>query len=600
MAPTPEITSTCAHPVKEPHPSLQQDLSSIHRIAHMQSQNGRKLSKRSFFLSAIVGVLESLAIFTLIPLTDALVNGTPIRWWLWALAGIAVLSSIVRFFDTLISYNTALDFIRTAHTIIGDKLATLPLGWFESSRTGGLSRLVTSRFMAAGQALAHTRGTLIRDGAAIITLLVGAWFWNARLGLTLTLIAPLALGVMRLSAWIRAKATDRTLPPSKELSSRIVEFAHSQPALRAAGRSEHFAPLENAMETEHRARVRELWLSTLAIVLNGMVVQFFIVAFITVASTLALNGSLSPLQTIAIIGITLRFTRTLDQIGQSILGMDEARVAIAEAAAIANHPSLSEPAKPLSGDGTGSVELREVTFGYGERPVLSDVSFLARPGTVTAIVGPSGSGKTTIARLISRFWDVDSGEVLVDGVDIRQLGTEQLMSRLSMVFQDVYLFDDTLIANIRVGRPDASDEDIYHAAELAGVTDIALRLGWDTPVGEGGRLLSGGERQRISLARALLKQAPIVLFDEATSALDAENEANVLAALEALRSRSTFIVIAHKLDTIRNADQIVVLDGEGSVSQVGTHEQLRDRPGIYQGFLARREAARGWALGTQS
>lgn len=154
----------------------------------------------------------------------------------------------------------------------------------------------------------------------------------------------------------------------------------------------------------------------------------------------------------------------------------------------------------------------------------------------------------------------------------------------------------TSISNIRVGRPDASDEDVYRAAELAGVTSIAERLGWETPVGEGGRLLSGGERQRVSVARALLKQAPIVLFDEATSALDAENEANILAAMDQLRSESTFIVIAHKLDTIRSAGQIIVLDHNGCVSQVGTHDELYDAPGMYQHFWKRREAARGWAL----
>lgn len=227
---------------------------------------------------------------------------------------------------------------------------------------------------------------------------------------------------------------------------------------------------------------------------------------------------------------------------------------------------------------------------------MVDVAFRARPGTVTAIVGPSGSGKTTIARLISRFWDVDSGAVMVDGVDIRELGTEQLMSRLSMVFQDVYLFDDSLIANIRVGRPDASDEEVFRAADLSGVTSIANRLGWHTPVGEGGRLLSGGERQRVSVARALLKQAPIVLFDEATSALDAENEANILAAMDELREQSTFIVIAHKLDTIKSADQIVVLDEHGQVSQLGTHSELSVVPGIYRHFWQQRKAARGWKI----
>ena len=541
-------------------------------------------------------MLDGLAVLTLVPLTKALDGDTTIAPWMWTLLAIALVAFALRFFATMASYHTALDFIRAAHTTVGDKLATLPLGWFVPANTGGLSRLVSDRFMVAAETIAHIQGTIYRDSAALVTLLVGACFWNPKLGLVLLIIAPLALVVMQLAAWIREKASNRALGPSKELSQRIVEFANRQPALRAAGQSQVFAPLEQALEIDHKARIRELWVSTLALLLNGIIVQIFIVALIMVSADLAVEGALSPLETIAIIGISLRFTRTLEQLGSSFVGLDAGRIALTETELITDAPSLPEPTTPRPGDGSGSVELRNVTFGYGDKPVLVDVTFHARPGTVTAIVGPSGSGKTTIARLISRFWDVDSGAVMVDGVDIRELGTEQLMSRLSMVFQDVYLFDDSLIANIRVGRPDASDEEVFRAADLSGVTSIANRLGWHTPVGEGGRLLSGGGRQRVSVARALLKQAPIVLFDEATSALDAENEANILAAMDELREQSTFIVIAHKLDTIKSADQIVVLDEHGQVSQLGTHSELSDVPGIYRHFWQQRKAARGWKI----
>ncbi|KXU18597.1 ABC transporter ATP-binding protein/permease [Corynebacterium simulans] len=541
-------------------------------------------------------MLDGLAVLTLVPLTKALDGDTTIAPWMWTLLAIALVAFALRFFATMASYHTALDFIRAAHTTVGDKLATLPLGWFVPANTGGLSRLVSDRFMVAAETIAHIQGTIYRDSAALVTLLVGACFWNPKLGLVLLIIAPLALVVMQLAAWIREKASNRALGPSKELSQRIVEFANRQPALRAAGQSQVFAPLEQALEIDHKARIRELWVSTLALLLNGIIVQIFIVALIMVSADLAVEGALSPLETIAIIGISLRFTRTLEQLGSSFVGLDAGRIALTETELITDAPSLPEPTTPRLGDGSGNVELLNVTFGYGDKPVLVDVTFHARPGTVTAIVGPSGSGKTTIARLISRFWDVDSGAVMVDGVDIRELGTEQLMSRLSMVFQDVYLFDDSLIANIRVGRPDASDEEVFRAADLSGVTSIANRLGWHTPVGEGGRLLSGGERQRVSVARALLKQAPIVLFDEATSALDAENEANILAAMDELREQSTFIVIAHKLDTIKSADQIVVLDEHGQVSQLGTHSELSDVPGIYRHFWQQRKAASGWKI----
>ncbi|QPK78996.1 ABC transporter ATP-binding protein [Corynebacterium lizhenjunii] len=570
----------------------------IRETGTLQTEKGQRYGRWQRLLALCVGIFDGLAVLALVPLTRALVQGTAVAPWLWGLALIALLAFGARFFSTLWSYFSALDFLHTAHTVIGDKLATLPLGWFGAHNTGGLSRLVSDRFMAAAETVAHMQSTIVRDSAALVTLVVGAWVWNPRLGLTLTLMAPVVVLVVQVAAWIRKRAADQALPPAQELSGRIVEFAAHQPALRAAGRSDEFAQLQQALQADQKARVRELWLSTFALVLNGVVVQAFIVALITVAAQVPAD----PLETIAVIGISLRFSRAVDQVGSAYVGLDLGRVALTEARQISCAPSLPEPAQPTvpTGAEAGRVELRDVSFGYGHTPVLRNVSFVAQPGTLTAIVGPSGSGKTTIARLISRFWDVDSGVVLVDGVDIRQLGTEQLMSRLSMVFQDVYLFDDSLLANIRVGRPSASDQEVYQAADLAGVTSIAQRLGWHSRVGEAGRLLSGGERQRVSVARALLKQAPIVIFDEATSALDAENEANILASMEALRSRSTLIVIAHKLDTIRNADQIVVLDHTGHVSQVGTHAQLGGTPGIYQQFLRRREAAHGWALGSPS
>ncbi|MBF1735501.1 MAG: ATP-binding cassette domain-containing protein, partial [Trueperella pyogenes] len=212
---------------------------------------------------------------------------------------------------------------------------------------------------------------------------------------------------------------------------------------------------------------------------------------------------------------------------------------------------------------------------------------------------PSGCGKTTIARLIARFYDVNSGTVSVGGRDVRQWDPAELMAQLSLVFQDVYLFDDTLVANVRIGRPEASDTELEEAARLSGVDEIVARLplGWETRVGEGGRALSGGERQRVSIARALLKDAPIVLFDEATSALDPENEHRVTAAMDVLRQNASLIVIAHKLDTITAADQIVVLDENGRVVQIGTHSQLfAETGGQYRAFWDARTRAAGWRL----
>ena len=335
-----------------------------------------------------------------------------------------------------------------------------------------------------------------------------------------------------------------------------------------------------------------------------MAAQLVVVSLICAIGLLAVGGSVSPVEAVVAIGLLLRFTQILVDIGLLASAFETRRPVLD-----LGHEILSAPELPTASDDgqnddlaalSASVALEDVVFSYeADQPVLRGVSFRVEPGTMTAIVGPSGCGKTTIARLIARFYDVDSGVVSVGNRDVRNWDTGKLMSQLSLVFQDVYLFDDTLEANVRVGRSDASSAELDEAARLSGVDEIVARLplGWKTRVGEGGRALSGGERQRVSIARALLKAAPIVLFDEATSALDPENEHRVTAAMDALHRSATLIVIAHKLDTITAADQIVVLDENGRVTQIGTHAQLfADAEGQYRGFWEARSRAAGWRL----
>jgi ATP-binding cassette subfamily B protein len=267
-------------------------------------------------------------------------------------------------------------------------------------------------------------------------------------------------------------------------------------------------------------------------------------------------------------------------------------------AAILDEQPLPEASRPAAVRESGALEFASVGFAYRtDAPVLREVSFRVPPRTMTAIIGASGSGKTTITRLVMRFHDVTSGCVSVGGTDVRDLSTADLMAQLAPVMQDVYLFDDSLEANILTGRPDASTAEVREAARLAGDDEIVARLpqGWQTPVGEGGTALSGGERQRVSLARAMLKNAPIVLLDEATAALDPQNERFVQGAIHSLIQRSTLLVIAHKLSTIVAADQILVLDG-GRIVERGTHEQLLAADGQYAAFWNERSRARGWRL----
>ena len=243
------------------------------------------------------------------------------------------------------------------------------------------------------------------------------------------------------------------------------------------------------------------------------------------------------------------------------------------------------------------IEMKDVTFSYGDKKVIDHVSFTIPQGTTTAIVGPSGSGKTTLVNLIARFWDVDSGSVSIGGINVKDYKLDSLMKNISMVFQNVYLFPDTIENNIKFGSPNATHDDVVMAAKSARCHEFISNLpdGYNTVIGEGGATISGGEKQRISIARAIMKNAPIIILDEATANVDPENEAELQKAIEALTKGKTIIMIAHRLKTVKNADQIIVIN-QGKISQQGTHEDLIKQDGIYADFVGMRKNAIGWKI----
>jgi hypothetical protein len=537
--------------------------------------------------------------------------------WLIVLALCALASFITEYLLAMRSYMVSFDFLSNMHRAIGDKVASLPLGSFRADTAGKMSRLVSRELMLLGEMFAHMYSPFIAAIVTSLTMLVGITVFSPALGLVCVLAIPVIAGGVWVARTCLNSGSALKEPPAQELSHRIVEYATKQGALRACGRSSSYDPLERAEDTYGKAARRSLIRETIGQVVNGMAAQVVVVSLIIVIGLLAVGGSVSPVEAIVSIGLLLRFTQILVDIGMLASAFETRRPVLDLSHEVLSAPELpilpascdQDPASsnhdPSSSDqdpacSGSAVALTDVSFAYeADHPVLRGVSFQVAPGTMTAIVGPSGCGKTTIARLVARFYDVDAGSVSVGGRDVRQWDTAQLMAQLSLVFQDVYLFDDTLEANVRIGRADASDDDVKEAARLSGVDEIVERLplGWKTRVGEGGRALSGGERQRVSIARALLKAAPIVLFDEATSALDPENENRITDAMGALRRNATLIVIAHKLDTITAADQIVVLDHSGRVAQVGTHAELySQRDGQYRAFWQARSRAAGWRL----
>ena len=574
----------------------------IPRIKRMLKE--QRLINTTIWFSIAAGLIEGVALCLLLPCVTALANNEPVWglgvWgWVIVLSILAVVSAIVGYVQSLRGYQTALDFLVNVHKKVGDQVSSLPLGWFNRPLAGLLSRLVANELVMTGEIIAHMLSPIIQRVTASIVLLVFAWTWDWHLGLACTISIPVFLLLVLCTTGLINKGKSIGEPTEVELSNRLVEFTHCQAALRSCGRSTHYSKLDSANATWLKAKRRKLWYEIAGNLLGGAFTQVVIVTLISLAANLAVGGTLEPVATIAFIGLCLRFTHTLVGITETAASLEERRSALDSIDDVLTAQPLPEPTESTAQPTPGTIDFEDVTFGYGsDKTVLNGVSFHVPNRSMVALVGPSGCGKTTVARLVSRFYDVDSGAVKVGGLDVREQTTATLMKSLSMVFQDVYLFDDTLEANIRIGNPDATDEEVHEAARLAGVTEIVQRLprGWETSVGEGGRALSGGERQRVSIARALLKKAPIVLLDEATSALDPENETNIVAAVDKLRENATVLVIAHKLDTIKKADTIVQFRADGTIEDTGTHSELFERGGTYRAFWDTRAAAQGWQL----
>lgn len=547
------------------------------------------------------GLLHGLSMTLLVPISLALFDGDfgAAARWLVVLAVVVLLSAVAHYVQAAQSMRMALTTMRLLHHRLGDHMVTLPLGWFTRERVGQVSQIAVKGTTFVGTSSAHLVTPLVVNTTSALTVVVGLFVFDWRIG-----VAALAGGVVlilatRASAALIASAEARTHAAEIEVNSRVIEFARCQPVLRAFGRTgAEFDPLTGALAEQEQVGKRALWASVAGMMLSGVGVQAVLGGLITVGVWLAVGGEINPVTLVAILGLAARFTSPLSELAEYGSAMRMAGAELDRITSVLDTPALPEPAAPQSVSLPGQVELHGVAFSYPGRKVLEDVGFVAAPGTMTALVGPSGSGKTTITRLLARFYDVDAGVVRVGGVDVRDQSTAELMAQLSLVFQDVYLFDDTLWENVRIGAPSASEDDIREAARTAGLQSVVDRLpaGWQTRVGEGGSALSGGERQRVSIARALLKNAPVVLFDEATSALDPENERHVAASIRELADRSTVIVIAHKLSTVTAADNIVVLSDGGAVDDTGTHDQLMARGGRYADFWAQRTSASGWTV----
>ncbi|MFV0434981.1 MAG: ABC transporter ATP-binding protein [Leucobacter sp.] len=573
----------------------------IRTLYRLGSPGNRRVLVLLLTLISIASVALAVGLVFIALFLAALFSGDPAsagRYAIWAVVAVVVYAAC-DWPAEVISQNVGSEYIQRIHELLANRAVELPLGFFEVDRSGQLGVTATTGAMFAANAPGMMLRPIMHGAVSAALASVFLVFIDWRVGLlTVALAAVVFFAYGPLLA--RYKIAERVRgEQAEQTSAQVLEYAQVQPVLRAAGPDSIGERSVRAAMREQLAQLRATQSTGSGVMgrLNTIII-FGTVIIYSAATALMMAGQLEPGMFVGIVVLVFTLAKLASQVLPFGEGLQMAHNTLDEVQKVLDAEALPEPAQPASPEGYG-IEFDGVTFGYqAEVPVVRDVSFTVSPGTTTALVGPSGSGKSTLLKLAARFYDVDGGAVRIGGADVRDLGSRRVLDSLAMVFQDVYLFEDTLYENIRLGRRDATRDEVLAAAKLAGVTEIAEQLpdGFDTVISEGGQNLSGGQRQRVSIARALLKDAPIVLLDEATSSLDIDNEHLILKGLEALSGDRTTIVIAHRLHTIIGADQIVVLGPTGEVEATGTHDELLVSSDRYRGFWGEKAEATGWRL----
>ena len=567
------------------------------------TDQGVRNTKKGTFWTVIVNlvVMGGVSILYLVMsgFMGALTEGSPLPGSAIVL-GLLVLFALLSFVTHLqqykATYGLVYNEVKTTRLSLAERLRKLPLGYFGKRDLADLTETIMGDVNRMEHVWSHVLGYLY--GAYISTAIIAVCLlvYDWRLAIACLWGVPIAFGLLFGSRKIAARNAERTKKAAVRVSDGIQEALENVREIRATNQEERYLNGLNQKIDEHERVTIQGELGTgLFVNAASVIMRLGVATTILVGANLILSGSIDFMLLFLFLLVITRVYAPFDQSLALIAEMFVSQVSADRMNEIYDTPTAegAEKFEPKGHD----IVFEHVGFSYDEKEVLHDVSFTAKEGEVTALVGPSGSGKSTCARLAARLWDISKGVIRVGGVDISTIDPEVLLRDYSMVFQDVVLFDDTVMENIRLGKRGATDEEVRAAAKAANCDEFVHRLpqGYNTPIGENGAKLSGGERQRISIARALLKDAPIVLLDEATASLDVENETKVQGALSRLLAGKTVLVIAHRMRTVEAADKIVVL-ADGRVAEEGTPAELMDKNGLYRRMVELQRQSTGWRL----
>ena len=568
-------------------------------IAFAGSKEG--LLKKSLLFAFLSGLFAALQFAALFIVVEALVSDNRDRRFIWISLGIMAVSLVGRiittYFSTMEQTETGYCMVAEKRIHIGDRLRYIPMGYFNKNSIGNITAIVTTTLgdveNSAARVLVSVLGGFFNSVALVIVLLVFDW----RNGLIAAIGVLLYLAAAELALRKSARLSGVRQHTQESLVESVLEYIQGMGIVKAFGmEKDSTQSIDSAIKASCRDNLKLTKASVPYDALKQVVVRVFSVLLPLASIYFWLNGSLSLAYGVILVVASFMVFNDLENAGNMASLLQMLAASMDTANSIDDTPVMDEKGADVV-PASSEIIFDNVDFSYADRKILDHVSFTIPAGTTTAIVGPSGSGKTTMCNLIARFWDVDAGRITVGGKDVRDFKLGSLMKNISMVFQNVYLFADSIENNIKFGCPDATHEQVIEATKKACCHEFisALPDGYDTVIGEGGGTLSCGEKQRISIARAILKDAPIIILDEATSSVDPENEEELQRAIAELTHDKTIIMIAHRLKTVRGADQILVLD-DSHIVQSGTHAELIQQKGLYADFVSARQEAIGWKL----